>query len=202
MKRRDFVKKVGIGSATLVSLPGLADAMTGSAFARSPLKKDAAPGNPFVILLQGTYKQVVRCRDLGLSQVDVCDGSYSTVKIFPVSGLSEEDRDHGDREDRHGDRDRKAEKPIGNFYVQLGGRFAVYDLPGGALAMAFTADHTTTVPDGHGGFFFVGTIELDIVEAAGIYQPFLDGHNLMVDSLHQLADGTFVEYCFCIISRS
>ena len=201
MKRRDFVKKVGIGSATLVSLPSLADAMTGPAFAHSPLKTDAAPGDPFVILLQGTYKQLVRCPDLGLSQVDVCDGSYSTVKIFPVSGLLEQDRDHDNRDDRHRDRDRKAEKPIGNFYVQIGGSFAAYDLPGGALTMVFTADHTTAVPDGHGGFFFVGTIELDIVEATGVYQPFLGGHNLMVDSLHQLADGTFVEYCFCIISR-
>jgi len=57
------------------------------------------------------------------------------------------------------------------------------------------------VPDGHGGTFFVGTVQLDITEATGIYQSFLGGHNTMVDILRQLPNDTFVEYCFCIISR-
>ena len=34
MRRRDFFKKAGIGSAALVSLPAFADALTRSAFAR------------------------------------------------------------------------------------------------------------------------------------------------------------------------
>jgi len=47
----------------------------------------------------------------------------------------------------------------------------------------------------------VGTLQLDITEATGIYASFLGGHNNMVDILHQLPDGTFVEHCFRIISR-
>ena len=165
----------------------------------SALKKNAPPDDPFVILLQGTYRTVRRCPDPGLLQVGVCDGSYSTVKTYPVLGLLEEDKEHGNRS---GDRNCNTEKALGNFYVQLEGQFAVYDLPGGALTMVFTANNLGPVPDGHGGTIFVGTIELDITEATGIYQPFVRGHNLMSDNLHVLANGTFVEYCFCIISRS
>jgi hypothetical protein len=198
MRRRDFFKNAGIGSAALVSLPSFADALTGPVSRPSLLKKGAPPDDPFVILLQGTYTPVVRCPDLGLLQVDLCDGSYSTVKIYAVSGLAE----HDNRGDRASDPNCNSDRPIGNFYVQFGGEFAVYDLPGGALTMAFTADHTVPVPDGHGGTFYVGTIELDRREATGIYQSFVGGHNLMVDSLHELANGTFVEYCFCIIRSS
>ena len=86
MKRRDFVKKAGVGSAALASLPALANALTTAAEARSPRKAGAPLGNSFVILLHGAYEPVVRCRDLGLFQVDVCDGSYSTTKIYAVDG--------------------------------------------------------------------------------------------------------------------
>jgi hypothetical protein len=144
------------------------------------------PADSFVILLSGPYKPVKHCPDLGLFQVNLCDGSYSTTKIYPVSGLPQENRGEG---------------TIGNFYVQFVGSLAAYDLPDGALTMVFTADNTTAVPDGQGGTFFVGTIELTILEATGIYQSFVGGHNKMVDILHGLADGTFVEHCFCIISR-
>ena len=146
-----------------------------------------------------------RCPDLDLLQVNVCDGSYSKVKIYPVIGLSEEDRKHGNQDNRQGDRGGNAEKAIGVFYVQIGGEFAAYDLPGGALAMRFRrpdGDHTVAVSDGHDGTFYVGTIDLDIIEATGIYAPFLGGTNQMADNLHVLADGTVVEYCFCIISRA
>ena len=46
-----------------------------------------------------------------------------------------------------------------------------------------------------------GTFDLNITEATGIYQSFVGGGNKMVDILHRLADGTFVEHCNCIISR-
>ena len=201
MKRRDFFKKAGIGSAALVSLPDLAHALTRPVFARSQLKK-GPPADTFVILLQGPYEPVVRCPDLGLSQVDLCDGSYSTTKIYAVSGLPEEDKQQANPGNRPEDRDCKAGPAIGNFYVQFGGDFAVYDLPGGALTMVFTVNNLVPVPDGQGGTFLVGTIELDITEATGIYQSFAGGHNTMVDILRQLPDGSFLEYCFCTISRS
>jgi hypothetical protein len=197
MKRRDFFRKAGIGSATLVSLPALAHALTMPELARSPLKHGERPASPFVILLRGTYKRVKRCPDLGLFQVNVCDGSYLTTKIYPVSGLPEEDEDRGDHRG-----DREPEAAIGNFYVAPGmGKPVAYDLPGGAITMAFTANNLVPVPDGEGGTFLVGTLELDITEATGVYQSFIGGHNKMVDILHRLADGTLVEHCFCIISR-
>ena len=203
MKRRDFFKKAGIGSAALVSLPVSADALTRAAFARSPLKLGGQPATgTFVILLDGPYKPVVHGPNLGLFQVNLSDGSYSTTKIYRVSDLPGKDNGGSDRDSHPADHNAEKENArIGNFYVQIGGSFAVYDLPGGALTMVFTADGTIAVPDGLGGTFFVGTIELDITEATGVYQSFVGGHNKMVDVLHLLADGTFVEHCFCIISR-
>jgi len=189
MKRRDFFRKAGIGSTTLASLPALAHAVTIPELAGSPLKPGEPTGNPFVILLRGTYKSVKRCPDLGLFLVNICDGSYLTVKIYSSSGLLEEDE-----EDR--------EQVIGNFYVAPGmGKPVAYDLPGGALTMVFTGNKLTQVPDGQGGTFIVGTFELNITEATGVYQSFVHGHNTMVDILHRLADGTLVEHCYCTISR-
>ena len=40
-----------------------------------------------VVLLKGLYQPVVDGPDLGLSTVDLSDGSYSTTKIYPVSGV-------------------------------------------------------------------------------------------------------------------
>ena len=55
------------------------------------------------------------------------------------------------------------------------------------------------------GRYLEGTFELTILEATGIYQPFVGGHNHMVDRLHFLppgdGSGGFDEYCFCFISR-
>lgn len=67
--------------------------------------------------------------------------------------------------------------------------------------MVFTGSNVQNVPDGEGGNYTVGTFELDITEGTGIYRSFVGGHNTMVDVLHQLADGSFVERCICIISR-
>jgi hypothetical protein len=203
MKRRDFVKNVGLASAsaTLLSLPTVAHALANPGLARAPLKKGGPLGDSFVILLQGPYQPVKGCPNLGLSQVNLCDGSFSETKIYPVSGLEEIDREQAHGDGRPDDRDRNPEKPIGTFYVQFGGMFAAYDLPRGALTMVFTGSDVMPIPDEQGGTFFIGTYQLDITEATGIYQSFLGGHNKMVDILHQLADGTFVEHCNCIITR-
>jgi hypothetical protein len=161
----------------------------------SPQDRGGQPAGTFSILLSGPYKQVLHAPDLGLFRVDLDDGTFSKTKIFRVSGLPEEDRDHGNR-------DGDTKKPIGTFYVQFKGNLAAYDLPGGALTMVFRPSPTLTpVSDGQGGTYFVGTLQLDIVEATGIYESFVGGQNNMVDILHMLADGSFVEHCFCIISR-
>jgi len=143
---------------------------------------------------------MVDCPQLGLLQANICDGSYSKTKIFAVSGLPDEGNGQANRGKRSGDGDDDSER-IGTFYVQFAGDHAAYDLPGGALTMLFTANNLAPAPDGQGGTYFVGTVDLDIVEATGIFKSFVGGHNKMVDILHQLADGTFVEHCFCVISR-
>lgn len=164
------------------------------------------PADTFVILLSGPYKPVpqepnVDCKNLGLLQVNLCDGSFSTTKIFPVSGLPKGASGQANSGEGPRSGERQAENAIGNFYTQFAGILAAYDLPGGSLTMVFTANNLVPVPDGQGGTYLVGTLQLDITEATGIYASFLGGHNKMVDILHQLADGTFVEHCYCIISR-
>ena len=159
----------------------------------SPLDSSGQPADTFSILLSGKYKPVpqkavVDCNNLGLLQVNLCDGSYSRTKIYTISGLPVEDSEDG--------------TPIGNFYVQFNGNNAAYDLPGGSLLMVFTADNLVPVPDGQGGTYLVGTLDLNITEATGIYKAFVGGHNKMVDILHLLADGTAVEHCICIITRT
>jgi hypothetical protein len=154
----------------------------------------AVPQDPFVFLLKGVYQPVVPGTgpDLGLSQagVNLNDGSYAKTKIYPVhiEGIP-----CGANEDT----------PIGDFYTQITGSLAVYQVPGGAIAMQFAScwNFEPGVPDGLGGVYLNGTFELTILEATGIYRSFQGGHNHMVDRLHRLANGSFDEYCFCFISR-
>jgi hypothetical protein len=140
-----------------------------------------------IVLLKGRYQPVKNGPDLGLSTVDLSDGSYSTTKIYPVSGVP-------------GHRD--VLEPIGDFYVQFAGNLCAYDLPGGAIAMRFTSNsNTESVDDGAGGTYLQGTFELKIPEATRPYRPFVGGHNRMVDNLHLLASGDADEFCVCLISR-
>lgn len=156
---------------------------------------DGPPAQTFRILLSGPYHNVVDCPDLDLTQVNVCDGTFTTTRIFPIAGLPVDGRGHVNR-DADPDDD---PKPIGNFYVGSGK--AAYDLPDGTILMVFKVNNLKPVPDGQGGTYLVGDILLDITEATGAYASFVGGHNHMVDILHKLADGTFVEHCICIISR-
>jgi hypothetical protein len=180
----------------LVSLPAaIAQAAEGSS-----VHLEGAPAKTFVILLSGPYHPVVDCPDLDLQQVNVCNGSFTTTRIFPVAGLPlDDDRGHANSEKREHDRDDEPET-IGNFFVGSGK--AAYDLPDGTILMVFKVNNLKPVDDGQGGTYLVGDIQLDITEATGAYAPFVGGHNHMVDILHHLADGTFVEHCICIISRT
>jgi hypothetical protein len=193
MNRRDFFKTAGIGSASLVTFSTLADTVVNPALARPSL--DGRPGAKFTILLAGLYKPVVKCPDLGLTTVNVCDGTYRTIRIYPVSGLPVDDDDH----DGIGPSDPHHRSAIGRFY--FGSTNCAYDLPGGAIAMQFTGNTLVPVPDGQGGKFTVVTIDLTIIEATGVYQSFVGGHNKMVDIGHTLADGSLIDDCFCNISR-
>ena len=170
---------IGGALVALLSFPG-----------RVMAQGNAVPDDSFVVLLKGLYQPVVQGPNLGLSMVDLNDGSYSTTKIYPVSGIP-------------GNKNEK--KAVGNFYVQFAGDLCAYHVPGGSFAMRFTGSDVIFVPDGVGGQFLEGTFELEILEATGIYQSFVGGHNHMVDRLHFLAPGDgsggVDEYCFCFVSR-
>lgn len=162
-------------------------------------ERDGRPNDLFILLLKGLYQSVPvgdgPANNLGLSAVNLSDGSYSKTRIYPVFGITQS---------------RDQDSFIGNFYVQPTGSLCAYDLPGGALAMSFNSvppgappgfNGFVPFPDGAGGSFLEGTFELIILEATGIYRAFQGGHNHMVDRLHQLADGSFDEFCFCNITQ-
>ena len=156
----------------------------------------SVPEDPFVLLLNGLYQPVPvgTGPDLGLhrAKVNLNDGSYLVTKIYPVhvEGIPCNANEN---------------TAVGNFYVQFSPTgLAVYQLPGGAIAMQFIPNcgGLTPSPDGLNGSFLNGTLELTILEATGIYRSFEGGHNHMVDRLHQLSPtGPFDEYCFCFITR-
>lgn len=185
--RRSLLGGLGAAAAAVLMVPPTAQADDGH----------DAPRDPFILLLHGVYQPVVHGPDLGLSSVNLSDGTYSRTRIYPVYGING-DEGRGDES-----------KAIGNFYVQFAGNLCAYDLPGGAIAMQFANPPTgappgfngfVPFPDGHGGNFLEGTFELTILEATGIFAAFQGGHNHMVDRLHQLADGHLNEFCFCNIS--
>jgi hypothetical protein len=176
---RKVTRKKAIGGA-VVGLAALA--LPGHARAQSK----SQPGESFVLLLKGLYQPVTDGPNLGLSMVDLSDGSYSKTRIYPVNGTPG---------------NTNPAQPIGDFYVQFTGDLCAYHVPGGSFSMRFTDSNVEFVDDGQGGTFMEGTFELTILEGTGIYQPFAGGHNHMVDKLHFLASGGADEYCFCFISR-
>ncbi len=167
---------LGAALAALLSSPG-----------RMTAEGRSEPNDPFVLLLKGVYQPVVKVPDLGLTVVHL-DGTYSFTHIHAVTRIPGSTS--------------KDNAVVGNFYVQLQSpNLVAYDLPGGAIAMQFTAGgFPTQIPDGQGGVYLEGTFELTILEATGIYSSFVGGHNHMVDRLHLLANRKFDENCFCIIS--
>jgi hypothetical protein len=172
---------IGGGLAALAAL-----ALPGQVRAQAKSQPDAA----FVLLLKGLYQPVAHGPNLGLSKVDLNDGSYSTTRIYPVNGTPG---------------NTNPAKAVGDFYAQSAGDLCAYHIPGGSLAMRFTSNNVKPVDDGQGGTFLEGTFELTILEGTGIYKSFAGGHNHMVDKLHFLAPGDgsggVDEYCFCFISR-
>jgi hypothetical protein len=186
-------RRTAIGGA-VVGLSTLA--LSGRAVAQEAVgqEKDAHKVS-FVLLLKGLYQPVVHGPNLGLSTVNLSDGSYQTTKIYLVHGFPGNEGIPGDR---------RQNWAVGDFYVQPAGTLCAYHVPGGAFSMQFTGNDTHFVDDGQGGRFLEGTFELTILEATGLYRRLVGGHNHMVDKLHFLAPGDgsggLDEYCFCFIS--
>lgn len=174
INRRTAIAAGGAALAGLLVFPG-----------RVMAQGKAAPNDSFVILLKGLYQPVAHGPNLGLSTVDLNDGSYSVTKIYPVSGIPGNDN---------------VNKSVGDFYVQFAGDLCAYHIPGGSFSMRFTGQDYVLVPDGQGGNYLEGTFDLSILEGTGVYRSFVGGHNHMVDRLHLLASGAADEYCFCNIS--
>src|SRR5215470_1941572 len=123
-------RRTAVGGA-LVALSPLA--FPGRAMAQGK----AVPSDSFVLLLKGPYQPVVHGPNLGLSVVDLNDGSYSATKIYPVKGIPGNTNRH---------------KVIGKFYTQLDGDLCAYHVPGGSFAMRFIdGGDTVFVDDGHVG---------------------------------------------------
>ena len=109
-------RRTAIGAALVAASPLLLPG-------RVRAQGTAAPADTFVVLLKGLYQPVVHGPNLGLSAVDLSDGSYSTTKIYPVSGTPG---------------NTNLNKAIGDFYVQFEGDLCAYHIPGGSFAMRFT----------------------------------------------------------------
>jgi hypothetical protein len=169
----------GLAALAALALPGQARAQVRT-----------RPDDSFVLLLKGLYQPVTHGPNLGLSMVDLNDGSYSRTRIYPVNGTPG---------------NTNPTKPVGDFYVQFSGDLCAYHIPGGSFSMRFTGSDVHFVDDGQGGRFLEGTFELTVLEGTGVYKPFAGGHNQMVDKLHFLAPGDGSggadEYCFCFISH-
>jgi len=149
--------------------------------------KAVPPSNRFVVLLEGTFVPAGVVADFGLELPNLNNGIYKKVPIYHIdSGVPG-----------------PTDEVVGTFYAVGGEMLFCYDLGKGALTAMMIMDTSVTkvIPDGAGGVYIIGTYELDILEATGIYRSFAGGHIHMVDVLQRTAAGIFVEHCFCFISK-
>ena len=171
------------GVVVLGTLVALLSAAGGS------VSRAAAAGDPFVVLMQGIIETHEGGPNLGLSGPDLKAGSHLEVPLYAVSGIP-------------GTTD--GDKRVGTFYLDstpVSGPLGVYHIPGGSFSARFTGAESVVEPDGDGGFNVVGTAELEIVEATGVYRSFVHGHLHMEFVEHMSAEGVVTEYCFCTVSH-
>lgn len=76
IERRAMLGDVGGALAAILGSPGAAIA------ADSDLRND-----PFILLLHGIYRPVAMGPSLGLSSVNLSDGTNSRTRIYPVCGI-------------------------------------------------------------------------------------------------------------------
>jgi hypothetical protein len=205
--RRTLLTAAGSGAVmSLLSSTRQSIAQATNNTTAPPTDTKTVPTDPFILLLHGIYVPIPSGSgpNLGLSGINLMDGTYSRTRIYPVFGVPDADNED-ERESNNVPTTR-----IGNFYVQLNGSLCAYELPNGAIAMTFLPPPAGAPPgfnafephpDGLGGNYLEGTFELTITDATGIYEQFKGGHNHMVDRLHQLASGRLDEFCFCNISQ-
>jgi hypothetical protein len=148
--RRTLLTAAGTGAmVSLLSSRAIAQATNNTAPPATNTR--TVPADPFILLLRGIYVPVTNGPDLGLSGVNLADGTYSRTRIYAVFGVPD-----ADNEDER-ESNKVPTKPIGNFYVQSNapapGSLCAYDLPNGAIAMQFDSGGFTPHPDGMGGTY-------------------------------------------------
>jgi hypothetical protein len=136
---------------------------------------------PFVLLLHGIYEPVAEDPDLGLSTVNLDDGTYSKCNIRRLSG-GPKPRSRGG----------------GSFYVNFDVTLCAYELPGGAFAAVFD-EFVYEIVEINGELYQVGTAQLTISEANGVYRSLAGGSIHMEFITRMIDEVTFDEFCICII---
>ena len=178
LSRRVFFILPAIALAALLSVPGKVSAQDGP----------AVPADDFVLLLAGIYEPVVQGPDLGLSQVDLSDGSFVKTRIYRVSGLPG-----------------AGDQAVGTYYDNFFDKDA-YQLPGGAISAFYLEFIIDDIVEIDGEVYEFGTAELVITEATGIYKPWIGGAIHMEFITRLIFDDSgavvgFDENCLCFISR-
>jgi hypothetical protein len=171
-----FASRIG---PALIALTLLGLCLPMAAQAQQPTE----PGTSFVVLLKGIYQPAVGVPELDLKEVKLSDGAYIRTQIYPVSGLPG-----------------TAGQALGTFYAKPEIGRCAYQLPGGTIAAVFTNVVNTDIMFG-GQHFWVGSAELVIPEATGIYRAFVGGKIHMEFKTHLPDAATLDEYCICFVSR-
>jgi hypothetical protein len=89
---------------------------------------------------------------------------------------------------------------FGTFYAKPEIGRCAYQLPGGTIAAVITNVVNTDIMFG-GQHFWVGSAELVIPEATGIYRAFVGGKIHMEFKTHLPDAATLDEYCICFVSH-
>lgn len=182
-----FVNLLKVSRRFALAVAAVALASQLSLTANVSAQQGPPPGDDFVLLLAGIYEPVLHGPDLGLTQVDLSDGSFVKTRIYRVSGLPGTD-----------------EQAIGTYYDNFADRDA-YQLPGGAISafyLEFVIDEIVPTPDGD---LEIGHAELVITEATGIYKSWVGGTiHMEFETLvyaDELGNLVFDEHCLCLFSR-
>jgi hypothetical protein len=176
VSRRFAVAAAAVALAALLASPASVAAQEGP-----------PPSDDFVVLLAGVYVPAIHGPNLGLSQVDLGDGSFVKTRIYRVSGLPG-----------------TTDQAVGTYYDNFLDRDA-YQLPGGAISafyLEFVIDEIVPTDD---GLLEFGHAELVITEATGVYQSWVGGAIHMEFAtlvfLDEAGNLVFDENCLCFISR-
>lgn len=147
VSRRVVFALLAIALGVLLSVPEKASAQ----------EAPPASSDDFVVLLAGFYEPVTNGPDLGLSQVDLSDGSFVKTRIYRVSELPG-----------------GSDQAVGTYYDNFFDKDA-YQLPGGAISATYLDFVIDEIVEIDGEVYEFGTAELVITEGTGIHKSWIGG---------------------------